>query len=140
MFLDDINDIQGGEVQILTLGTLSALQQPSDRSLSRISQAKMLGHSLLQSEILLTTPGVATRGFDPPMALGLIDPVSQYLNIRVKSQILKDIIVVNLLTFQEFWRRIHWTLEESWKCHKVLLLDGPTPRSSDGLSQEGVFH
>ena len=32
---------------ILTLGTLSALQTPSDKSLSLISQAKMLGHSLL---------------------------------------------------------------------------------------------
>ena len=62
--------------EILTLGTLSALQTPSERSLSLISQAKMLGHSRLYSDIFPTTPGVATRGLDPPIALGLIDPVS----------------------------------------------------------------
>ena len=60
----------------LTLGTLSALQTPSESSLSLISQAKMLGHSLLYSEIFPTTPGVATRGLEPPIALGLMEPVS----------------------------------------------------------------
>ena len=60
----------------LTLGTLSALQTPSESSRSLISQAKMLGHSLLYSEIFPTTPGVATRGLEPPIALGLMEPVS----------------------------------------------------------------
>ena len=65
-----------GKLEGLTLGTLSALQTPSESSLSLISQAKMEGHSLLYSATLPTTPGVATRGFEPPMARGLIEPVS----------------------------------------------------------------
>lgn len=65
--------------RVLTLGMLSLLQIPSDRSRSRISQAKIDGHSRLYSAILVTTAGVATRGLEPPMALGLMDPVSQYL-------------------------------------------------------------
>ena len=36
-------------------------------SLSRISQAKIVGFSLLYDSILLTTIGVATFGLDPPM-------------------------------------------------------------------------
>ena len=51
----------------LTLGTLSLLQTPSDKSRSRISQEKTEGHSLLYSEMRLTTLGVATRGLDPPI-------------------------------------------------------------------------
>ena len=61
---------------VLTLGIFSLLQTPSEISLSLISQAKIEGHSLLYWEILFTTSSVATRGFEPPMALGLIDPVS----------------------------------------------------------------
>lgn len=61
---------------VLTLGILSLLQTPSERSLSLISHAKIDGHSLLNSAILLTTGCVATLGFEPPIALGLIDPVS----------------------------------------------------------------
>ena len=60
----------------LTLGTLSLLQTPSDRRRSRISHAKMDGHSRLYSEMRFTTLGVATLGLDPPMARGLIVPVS----------------------------------------------------------------
>ena len=60
----------------LTLGTLSLLQTPSDKSRSRISQAKIDGHSRLYSEMRFTTLGVATRGLEPPIARGLIVPVS----------------------------------------------------------------
>jgi len=60
----------------LTLGTLSLVQMPSESSRSLISQAKMEGHSRLYSEMRLTTLGVATRGLLPPMARGLIVPVS----------------------------------------------------------------
>lgn len=60
----------------LTLGMLSLLQMASWRRRSRISQAKMDGHSRLNCEILPTTSLVATRGLEPPMALGRIEPVS----------------------------------------------------------------
>lgn len=60
----------------LTLGMLSLVQTPSDSNLSRISQAKMDGHSRLYWAILLTTSGVATLGLLPPMALGRMEPVS----------------------------------------------------------------
>ena len=43
---------------------------PSEMSLSRISQAKIVGFSLLYCSILETTAGVATFGFDPPMRPG----------------------------------------------------------------------
>ena len=46
---------------------------PSDRSRSRISQANMVGLSLLSSSILATTPGVATLGLLPPMLLHRTD-------------------------------------------------------------------
>lgn len=65
-----------GAVDLLTLGILSLLHTPSESSLSLISQAKIEGHSLLNSAILLTTGCVATLGFDPPIALGLMEPVS----------------------------------------------------------------
>lgn len=55
---------------------LSLLHTASDSNLSRISQAKIEGHSRLYSAILLTTGVVATRGLDPPIARGLMDPVS----------------------------------------------------------------
>ena len=61
---------------LLTLGTFSLLQTPSERSLSRISQENILKHSRLYSDIFSTTPGVATLGLEPPMALGFIEPVS----------------------------------------------------------------
>ena len=38
-------------------------------SRSRISQANMVGFSLLYCSILLTTTGVATFGFEPPMTV-----------------------------------------------------------------------
>lgn len=55
---------------------LSFVQTTSDSSLSRISQAKIDGHSLLYSAILLTTSGVATLGLLPPIARGRMEPVS----------------------------------------------------------------
>jgi hypothetical protein len=45
-------------------------------SLSLISHAKMDGHSSLNLRTCDTTWAVATRGFDPPIAFGRIDPVS----------------------------------------------------------------
>ena len=38
-------------------------------SRSRISQAKMVGFSLLYCSILLTTTGVATLGLEPPITV-----------------------------------------------------------------------
>jgi len=60
----------------LTLGTLSFEQMASDRSRSLISQAKIDGHSLLNWAIFPTTSLVATLGLLPPIALGLMLPVS----------------------------------------------------------------
>jgi hypothetical protein len=62
--------------KILTLGTLSLEQMASDKRRSRISHAKIDGHSLLNCAIFPTTSLVATRGLDPPIALGRMDPVS----------------------------------------------------------------
>jgi hypothetical protein len=59
-----------------TLGMLSSLQTPSFRRRSRISQANIDGHSRLYVDIFCTTSEVATRGFEPPIARGLIEPVS----------------------------------------------------------------
>ena len=59
-----------------TDGTLYLSQIPSERSLSRISQAKMPGSFIFSSLIKLTTFGVVTRGLLPPMAPGKMDPVS----------------------------------------------------------------
>merc|ERR1719270_2966610 len=59
-----------------TLGIVSTLQMPSLSNLSLISQANIDGHSVLYLSIVWTTELVATLGFDPPIALGLIDPVS----------------------------------------------------------------
>ena len=61
---------------ILTLGTPSLSQTCSAMRRSRISQAKMEGHSRLNMAIFFTTWGVATRGFEPPMARGFTEPVS----------------------------------------------------------------
>ena len=60
----------------LTLGTLSCEQTPSERSLSRISQANMVGLSFLYREMASTTHGVATFGFEPPITPALKLPVS----------------------------------------------------------------
>ena len=60
----------------LTLGMLSWLHKPSASRRSRISQAKMDGHSRLYCAIRDTTHAVATRGLLPPIARGRIDPVS----------------------------------------------------------------
>lgn len=70
------NGCMATSVNELTLGILSFVQTPSDSSLSRISHAKIDGHSLLYWAILPTTSGVATRGLLPPIALGLMEPVS----------------------------------------------------------------
>lgn len=53
--------------RIKSSGTLDL---PSEMSLSRISQAKIVGFSLLYCSILETTAGVATLGLDPPMRPG----------------------------------------------------------------------
>lgn len=59
-----------------TLGTVSLSQMPSASSLSRISQANIVGFCLLYSAILSTTFGVATLGLEPPITPGLMLPVS----------------------------------------------------------------
>ena len=48
-------------------------------SCSRISQLKIPGFSFLYSSIFFSTSGVATRGLDPPITPGRMDPVSWYL-------------------------------------------------------------
>lgn len=63
-------------VVVLTLGMLSLVHTDSCSRRSRISQAKMDGHSRLYWLILATTSAVATRGLEPPMARGLMEPVS----------------------------------------------------------------
>ena len=65
-----------GMVVVLTLGMLSLVQTHSESSRSLISHAKIEGHSRLYSAIFCTTWGVATRGLEPPMARGLMEPVS----------------------------------------------------------------
>ena len=70
------HDLQREQEARLTLGMLSGEQMLSVRRRSRISQAKMDGHSRLKRAMVWTTVPVATRGFEPPMARGRIDPVS----------------------------------------------------------------
>ena len=60
----------------LTEGTLSWLHTPSERSLSLISQANMVGLSFLYLEMASTTCGVATFGLLPPITPALKLPVS----------------------------------------------------------------
>ena len=60
----------------LTLGTFSAVQMPSCTSLSRISQANIVGLSSLYRMMESTTGAVATFGFEPPMTPGRVEPVS----------------------------------------------------------------
>ncbi len=55
---------------------LSCVQTLSVTSLSLISQANIEGHSCLYSATFSTTLPVATRGLLPPIAFGLIEPVS----------------------------------------------------------------
>ena len=50
-----------------TEGAVPFVQTPSEISLSLISQANIVGFSLLYDSILFTTRGVATFGFDPPI-------------------------------------------------------------------------
>ena len=47
---------------------------------SLISQLKIPGLSFLYSSIFFSTSGVATRGFDPPITPGRIEPVSYFKN------------------------------------------------------------
>ena len=53
-----------------TDGAVELVQTLSEISFSRISQAKMVGFSLLYCSILFTTCGVATLGFEPPIIPG----------------------------------------------------------------------
>lgn len=63
----------------LMLGTLSSSHTPSSTSLSRISQANMVGLLRFSCRILWTTVGVATLGLEPPIRPGRTLPVSLYL-------------------------------------------------------------
>lgn len=65
-----------------TLGTFSESHTPSDKSFSRISQANKVMFSFLYRQIAFTTLGVATLGLEPPIILGLMDPVSWNLEPR----------------------------------------------------------
>lgn len=62
----------------LTLGTLEALHMRAAESRFRISQANMVGFSLLHWTIVEMTPGVSRRGRLPPMVLGSRSPVRLY--------------------------------------------------------------
>lgn len=62
MFLPTIRGLVRAKGDIVIL--------PSEISLSRISQAKMVGFSLLYCSILATTAGVATFGLLPPIRPG----------------------------------------------------------------------
>lgn len=59
---------------------------PSEISLSRISQAKMVGFSLLYCSILETTAGVATLGLLPPISPGgLSVPSNMFIYFQTRS-------------------------------------------------------
>ena len=64
-----------------TDGTDGRSMIPSFRSFSLISQLNIPGLSFCMSSIFFSMSGVATRGFDPPVEPGLIDPVSWYLKM-----------------------------------------------------------
>lgn len=64
-------------VYILTLGTLEALDMRAAVSTLRISQAKIVGFSLLHLTMVEITPGVSSRGRLPPMVLGSRSPVQR---------------------------------------------------------------
>ena len=53
-----------------SLHLLKKINSPSEINFSRISQAKIVGLSLLYDSIFATTSGVATLGFDPPIIPG----------------------------------------------------------------------
>lgn len=53
---------------------------PSDISRSRISQANIVGFSLLYCSIFDTTAGVATFGFDPPISPGGLSVPERHQN------------------------------------------------------------
>lgn len=79
-----------------TLGAVLLSQMPSFTSLSRISQLKMEGFSRLYCSILLSTSGVATRGFDPPITPGLIDPVSCETKRITAITILEEVFIYTM--------------------------------------------
>lgn len=63
----------------LMLGTLLGSHTCSSTSLSRISQANIVGLLCFSCRIFCTTVGVATLGLEPPISPGLMLPVSLYL-------------------------------------------------------------
>lgn len=71
----------------LMLGTPSLLHTCSSSSLSRISQANMLGFVCFRWRIVCTTLGVATLGLEPPITPGLMLPVSLYLHLQYCNNI-----------------------------------------------------
>lgn len=70
----------------LTLGTFVLSQMPSLSRRSRISHAKMPGSRCFSSRMWLTTLGVVTRGLEPPIAPGSMEPVSWYLAKILETQ------------------------------------------------------
>lgn len=59
-------------------GTVVRLQMPSPRSRSLTSNENIPGLFSLYSAIWCSNSGVTTRGFDPPITPGRIEPVSWY--------------------------------------------------------------
>ena len=94
----------------LTLGTLSRSQTASSTSLSRISQAKIVGFCCLYWTILLTTAGVATLGLLPP-----IDPVEQSLS-RKSGQEFYWLCHEIPWVYWKFRTREHHNLQVEWFC------------------------
>lgn len=74
------NDLRIREIEE-TDGTDGRSIRPSLSNFSRISQLKIPGFSFWISRIFFSMSGVATRGLEPPVEPGFIEPVSWYLKV-----------------------------------------------------------
>lgn len=72
----------------LTEGTLYLSHTPSANNLSRISHAKIPGSLIFRSLMKLTTLGVVTRGFEPPIAPARVSVVDYVLTWRLNRSII----------------------------------------------------
>lgn len=66
-----------------TDGAVARSHMPSLISRSRISHENIPGFSRLYSSMRVSTSGVATRGLDPPITPGRIEPVSLKDRLRL---------------------------------------------------------
>lgn len=84
-----------------TDGAVVRSHKPSFTNLSRISQLKIPGLSRLYCSMRCSTSGDATRGFEPPITPGRIDPVSlikkKVCNIKIKDRSVGAIFPRNYL-------------------------------------------